>query len=158
LGALLRRRLTYYGGFLGASVAAWYLLPPIASRSGKPRTWLDWSSRSVSVLAGWGVYSPAVASESPRIRALVWSFRPNSPASESEFKAGLLKSMSGIVAQHSPDSDLRIRRLLRDRGAAHSVRPRQKTLRRPGLPGVRRAVRGGAFLGWNSCVATTAAG
>lgn len=86
--------LTYYGGFLGASVAAWYLL-----RADRFPFWkaADMAGMVVPLGLGFGRMGCLLAGccfGKPTGSSLGLVFPPNSPASESEFKAGLLKSIS----------------------------------------------------------------
>jgi len=86
--------LAYYGGFLGASVAAWYLL-----RADRFPFWkaADMAGMVVPLGLGFGRMGCLLAGccfGSPTSSSLGLVFPPNSPASESEFKAGLLHSMS----------------------------------------------------------------
>ncbi len=85
--------LTYYGGFLGASVAAWYLL-----RADRFPFWkaADMAGMVVPLGLGFGRLGCLLAGccfGKPTGSRLGLVFPPDSPASESEFKAGLLKSM-----------------------------------------------------------------
>jgi phosphatidylglycerol:prolipoprotein diacylglycerol transferase len=84
--------LAYYGGFLGASLAAWYLL-----RADRFPFWkaADMAGLVVPVGLGFGRMGCLLAGccfGSPTHSHLGLIFPPNSPASESEFKAGLLHS------------------------------------------------------------------
>ena len=86
--------LTYYGGFLGSSVAAWYLL-----RADRFPFWkaADMAGMVVPLGLGFGRMGCLLAGccfGKPTNSSLGLVFPPNSPASESEFKAGLLRSMS----------------------------------------------------------------
>src|SRR6478735_12136059 len=86
--------LAYYGGFLGASVAAWYLL-----RADRFPFWkaADMAGMVVPLGLGFGRMGCLLAGGcfgSPTSSRLGLIFPPNSHASESEFKAGLLHSMS----------------------------------------------------------------
>jgi len=86
--------LAYYGGFLGASLAAWYLL-----RADRFPFWkaADMAGMVVPIGLGFGRMGCLLAGccfGSPTASSLGLVFPPNSPASESEFKAGLLHSMS----------------------------------------------------------------
>ncbi len=86
--------LAYYGGFLGASLAAWYLL-----RADRFPFWkaADMAGMVVPLGLGFGRLGCLLAGccfGSPTSSSLGLVFPPNSPASESEFKAGLLHSMS----------------------------------------------------------------
>jgi len=86
--------LAYYGGFLGASVAAWYLL-----RADRFPFWkaADMAGMVVPLGLGFGRMGCLLAGccfGSPTHSGLALIFPPNSPASESEFKAGLLPSMA----------------------------------------------------------------
>jgi phosphatidylglycerol:prolipoprotein diacylglycerol transferase len=86
--------LAYYGGFLGASLAAWYLL-----RADRFPFWkaADMAGLVVPVGLGFGRMGCLLAGccfGSPTHSHLGLIFPPNSPASESEFKAGLLHSMA----------------------------------------------------------------
>jgi len=86
--------LAYYGGFLGASLAAWYLL-----RADRFPFWkaADMAGMVVPLGLGFGRMGCLLAGccfGSPTSSSLGLVFPPNSPASESEFKAGLLPSMS----------------------------------------------------------------
>ena len=86
--------LAYYGGFLGASLAAWYLL-----RADRFPFWkaADMAGMVVPLGLGFGRMGCLLAGccfGSPTSSSLGLVFPPNSPASESEFKAGLLHSMS----------------------------------------------------------------
>jgi phosphatidylglycerol:prolipoprotein diacylglycerol transferase len=86
--------LAYYGGFLGASVAAWYLL-----RADRFPFWkaADMAGMVVPLGLGFGRMGCLLAGccfGSPTSSPMGLVFPPNSPASESEFKAGLLHSMS----------------------------------------------------------------
>jgi phosphatidylglycerol:prolipoprotein diacylglycerol transferase len=85
--------LTYYGGFLGSSVAAWYLL-----RADRFPFWkaADMAGMVVPLGLGFGRMGCLLAGccfGKPTSSSLGLVFPANSPASESEFKAGLLKSM-----------------------------------------------------------------
>ena len=85
--------LAYYGGFLGASLAAWYLL-----RADRFPFWkaADMAGMVVPLGLGFGRIGCLLAGccfGSPTSSSLGLIFPPNSPASESEFKAGLLHSM-----------------------------------------------------------------
>ncbi len=85
--------LTYYGGFLGASVTAWYLL-----RADRFPFWkaADMAGLVVPLGLGFGRMGCLLAGccfGKPTGSGLGLIFPPNSPASESEFKAGLLQSM-----------------------------------------------------------------
>jgi len=86
--------LAYYGGFLGASLAAWYLL-----RADRFPFWkaADMAGMVVPLGLGFGRLGCLLAGccfGTPTGSSLGLIFPPNSPASESEFKAGLLHSMS----------------------------------------------------------------
>lgn len=86
--------LAYYGGFLGASVAAWYLL-----RADRFPFWkaADMAGLVVPLGLGFGRMGCLLAGccfGSPTGSSLGLVFPPNSPASESEFKAGLLPTMA----------------------------------------------------------------
>jgi len=86
--------LAYYGGFLGASLAAWYLL-----RADRFPFWkaADMAGMVVPLGLGFGRLGCLLAGccfGSPTASSLGLVFPPNSPASESEFKAGLLHSIS----------------------------------------------------------------
>lgn len=85
--------LTYYGGFLGSTVAAWYLL-----RADRFPFWkaADMAGMVVPIGLGFGRMGCLLAGccfGKPTTSSLGLVFPPNSPASESEFKAGLLKSV-----------------------------------------------------------------
>ena len=86
--------LAYYGGFLGASVAAWFLL-----RADRFPFWkaADMAGMVVPLGLGFGRMGCLLAGccfGSPTSSPLGVIFPPNSPASESEFKAHLIDSMS----------------------------------------------------------------
>ena len=86
--------LTYYGGFLGASGAAWYLL-----KADRFPFWkaADMAGMVVPLGLGFGRIGCLLAGccfGKPTSSSLGLIFPPNSPASESEFKAHLLKSMA----------------------------------------------------------------
>jgi len=86
--------LTYYGGFIGASVAAWYLL-----KADRFPFWkaADMAGMVVPLGLGFGRIGCLLAGccfGKPTDFNLGLIFPPNSPASESEFQAGLLKSMA----------------------------------------------------------------
>ena len=85
--------LAYYGGFLGASVAAWFLL-----RADRFPFWkaADMAGMVVPLGLGFGRMGCLLAGccfGSPTSGPLGLVFPPNSPASESEFKAHLIDSM-----------------------------------------------------------------
>ncbi len=85
---------SYYGGFIGASAAAWYLL-----RADRFPFWkaADMAGMVVPLGLGFGRMGCLLAGccfGSPTHSSLGLVFPPNSPASESEFKAGLLHSMA----------------------------------------------------------------
>ncbi len=84
--------LTYYGGFIGAVVAAWFLL-----KADRFPFWkaADMAGMVIPVGLGFGRMGCLLAGccfgiESDSPWALV--FPPHSPASETQFKAGLLES------------------------------------------------------------------
>jgi phosphatidylglycerol---prolipoprotein diacylglyceryl transferase len=84
--------LTYYGGFLGASGAAWYLL-----RADRFPFWkaADMAGIVVPIGLGFGRMGCLLAGccfGTPSSLPWALSFPVNSPASESQFKAGLLSS------------------------------------------------------------------
>ena len=86
--------LTYYGGFLGASVAAWYLL-----KADRFPFWkaADMAGMVVPLGLGFGRIGCLLAGccfGKPTSSSLGLIFPANSPASESEFKAHLLRSMA----------------------------------------------------------------
>jgi phosphatidylglycerol:prolipoprotein diacylglycerol transferase len=86
--------LTYYGGFIGASLAAWYLL-----RADRFPFWkaADMAGMVVPLGLGFGRIGCLLAGccfGKPTSSALGLVFPPDSPASEFEFKAKLLHSMS----------------------------------------------------------------
>jgi phosphatidylglycerol:prolipoprotein diacylglycerol transferase len=86
--------LTYYGGFVAASVAAFYLL-----RADKFPFWkaADMAGMVVPLGLGFGRMGCLLAGccfGKPWASGMAIRFPGNSPASEAEFKAGLLPSMS----------------------------------------------------------------
>lgn len=86
--------LTYYGGFLGASAAAWYLL-----KADKFPFWKasDMAGIVVPVGLGFGRMGCLLAGccfGKPLESPLALSFPPHSPATESQYKAGLLDSLA----------------------------------------------------------------
>jgi phosphatidylglycerol:prolipoprotein diacylglycerol transferase len=85
--------LTYYGGFVGATIAAWYLL----ARDRFP-FWkaADMAGFAIPVGLGFGRMGCLLAGCCFGVRTappLGLAFPPGSPASESQFKAHLLGSM-----------------------------------------------------------------
>jgi phosphatidylglycerol:prolipoprotein diacylglycerol transferase len=86
--------LTYYGGFIGASGAAWYLL-----KTDRFPFWkaADMAGMVVPLGLGFGRIGCLLAGccfGKPTSSPLGLVFPPDSPASEFEFKAKLLRSMS----------------------------------------------------------------
>jgi len=84
--------LTYYGGFIGASIAAWYLL-----RRDRFPFWkaADMAGMVIPVGLGFGRMGCLLAGccfGKPWKSELAMSFPSDSPASDAQFKAGLLPS------------------------------------------------------------------
>ena len=112
--------LAYYGGFLGASLAAWYLL-----RADRFPFWkaADMAGMVVPLGLGFGRMGCLLAGccfGSPTSSSLGLVFPPNSPASESEFKAGLLHSMSESSLSIHPTQIYESGASFRDFGACSS--------------------------------------
>jgi phosphatidylglycerol:prolipoprotein diacylglycerol transferase len=84
--------LTYYGGFLGASAAAWYLLKRDRFPFWKAA---DMAGMVIPIGLGFGRMGCLLAGccfGTPTSARWALSFPSHSPASESQFKAGLLQS------------------------------------------------------------------
>jgi phosphatidylglycerol:prolipoprotein diacylglycerol transferase len=84
--------LTYYGGFLGASLAAWYLL-----KADRFPFWkgADMAGMVIPLGLGFGRMGCLLAGccfGTPWNSGWALSFPPFSPASEFQYKAGLIKS------------------------------------------------------------------
>lgn len=84
--------LTYYGGFIGASAAAWYLLKRDRFPFWKAA---DMAGMVIPIGLGFGRMGCLLAGccfGTPTSVGWALSFPSHSPASESQFKAGLLQS------------------------------------------------------------------
>ena len=84
----------YYGGFIGASAAAWFLLKADASHFGKAPTWPAWSFPSVWRLGMGCTLAGCCFGKVWAGSSWALSFPGHSPASEAQWKDKLLEQPS----------------------------------------------------------------
>ena len=137
--------LTYYGGFIGASVAAWYLL-----RRDRFPFWkaADMAAFAVPLGLAFGRMGCLLAGCCFGAECeLPWalSFPPQSPASEEQFKAHALATKAAWSHPVHPTQIYESAASLAIAAVCLFLVQPQKALRRPGLRGVPRALRGRAL-------------